>query len=155
MNLQWQLRAACGYAELGLTRFSDKELDSLDRESQDLPDVLRLRIHNQSKRKSWKAAAKTSRRLCRVDPNNPAGYLQLSFSLCQVGAFQKARQVLLSGPTILKEQPIYHYNLGCYEVQLKNFEKGIDHLKTSFQMDKSFRQIARKDPDLAEVWHEL
>ena len=73
------------------------------------------------------------------------------FCLHQLGKTKAARKLLLTGPSILLEEPIYYYNMGCYEALLGNLEEARDHLKISFEMDTSFRELAKKDPDLAAV----
>ena len=69
----------------------------------------------------------------------------------QLGKTAAARKLLLTGPAILLEEPIYYYNMGCYEALLGNLDKARDHLKISFEMDISFRELAKKDPDLASM----
>jgi predicted Zn-dependent protease len=151
MRLDWQLRTACGYAELGMVRESLAELDAIPQAEQDRPEVLLLRLHHLMHRNSWKRALALSRKLCRVAPNCGAGFLHAGFCLNQLGKTAEARRVLLAGPSALRKEPIYHYNLGCYEALLGNARNARKHLGMSFEMDASFREIAKNDPDLASV----
>ena len=48
-------------------------------------------------------------------------------------------------------EPTYYYNLGCYDAVLGNLKEATQHLETSFQMDKKFREIASLDPDLKAI----
>src|SRR5947207_8493203 len=41
--------------------------------------------------------------------------------------------------------------MGCYDALLGNPKSAQVHLLTSFKMDPSFREIAKKDPDLESV----
>jgi hypothetical protein len=41
--------------------------------------------------------------------------------------------------------------MGCYEALLGNARVAQKHLKISFEMDASFRAIAKTDPDLKTV----
>jgi Flp pilus assembly protein TadD len=102
-------------------------------------------------RKNWRQAYAISRKLCRVAPLCSTGYLHGGFCLHQLGKTAAARKLLLKGPPVLLEEPIYYYNMGCYEALLGNTEKARDHLKISFEMDTSFRELAKKDPDLASM----
>jgi Flp pilus assembly protein TadD len=151
MTLHWQLRAACGYAELGMVRESMAELNGIAIEEQNRPEVLLLRLHHLMQRRAWTRALALSRKLCRVAPNNGAGFLHAGFCLNQLGKTAAARQTLLKGPKCLREEPIYYYNMGCYEALLGNFRIAKKHLQISFQMDASFRDIAKTDPDLKTV----
>ncbi|HEY5037358.1 MAG TPA: hypothetical protein VII74_09530 [Chthoniobacterales bacterium] len=147
MTLEWQLRAACGYAELGMVRESLAELDALPPDDQDLPEVLLLRLHHLMQRKSWTRALRISRKLCRAAPDCAAGFLHAGFCLNQLGKTAEARKVLLRGPSTLRSEPIYYYNMGCYEALLGNPRDAQKHLKISFEMDASFRDLAKADPD--------
>jgi Flp pilus assembly protein TadD len=151
MRFEWQLRAACGYAELGMERESIAALNAIPKAQQDLPEVLQLRLHHLMMRKSWPRALTLSRKLCRIAPDCGAGYLHAGFCLNQLGRTKEARAMLLKGPRSLRREPIYFYNLGCYAALLGFQREARRHLQISFEMDPSFREIARKDPDLESI----
>jgi predicted Zn-dependent protease len=151
MNFEWQFRAACGYAELGMTRQSIQELNAIDRTQQNRPEVLQLRLHHLMRAQRWAQALRVSQKLCRAAPECSAGYLHAGFCLHELGKTAEAKQLLLKGPTALLKEPIYYYNMGCYEALLGNVKDARINLETSFRMDASFRELAKKDPDLATV----
>jgi|SRR5205085_8619477 len=148
MTFERQFRAACGYAELGMTAESLGELNAIDDEFQHRPEVLQLRLHHLMRKKQWTRALSISRKLCRVAPEASAGFLHAGFCLHQIGRTLEAKELLLGGPTALLKEPIYYYNMGCYEVLLGNLQDAQVHLHISFKMDSSFRELAKKDPDL-------
>jgi Flp pilus assembly protein TadD len=151
MRLEWQLRTACGYAELGMDRESIAELNAIPKSLQNRPEVLQLRLHHLMMRKSWRRALTLSRKLCRIAPRHGAGFLHAAFCLNQLGRTAHALATLLKGPPALRREPIYYYNLGCYEALLGQPQDAQRHLEISFQMDDTFREIAKKDPDLKAV----
>ncbi len=162
MNFQWQLRAALGYAELGMTRQSVAELNAIEATFQAQPEVLQLRLHHLMCGKKWARALIVSRKLCRVAPESSAGFLHAGFCLHEMGKTAEAKRLLLKGPVaLLKDllkgpvallkEPIYYYNMGCYDALLGNVHAAQMHLQTSFKMDASFRELAKKDPDLNAV----
>lgn len=151
MRLEWQLRAACGYAELGMERESIAELNALPKALQNQPEVLLVRLHHLMQRQEWVRALNLSRKLCRIAPECGAGFLHAAFCLNQLGKTAEARKLLLAGPSALLKEPIYYYNMGCYEALLGNAQNAHMHLKISFEMDASFRQIAKTDPDLRSI----
>ena len=53
---------------------------------------------------------------------------------------------MLKGPAALLKEPIYYYNMGCYDALLGNAKDAHMHLQTSFKMDESFRELAKKIP---------
>jgi Flp pilus assembly protein TadD len=151
MNFEWQFRAACGYAELGMTRQSVQELNAIDRAHQSRPEVLQLRLHHLMRSQRWVQALRVSQKLCRAAPDCGAGYLHAGFCLHELGKTAEAKQLLLKGPSALLKEPIYYYNMGCYEALLGNVKDARINLETSFRMDATFRELAKKDPDLKTV----
>jgi tetratricopeptide (TPR) repeat protein len=151
VDFERHFRAACGYAELGMTQESIKELNAIDLASQDRPEVLQLRLHHLMRKKRWVRALTISRKLCRLVPQYSAGFLHAGFCLHELGKTAEAKKLLLKGPSALLKEPIYYYNMGCYDALLGNLRDAQIHLQTSFKMDSSFRELARKDPDLQSV----
>jgi len=148
VDFKRQFRAACGYAELGMAAESIAELNAIEDEYQHRPEVLQLRLHHLMRKKQWSRALTISRRLCRAAPDASAGFLHAGFCLHQIGRTREAKELLLRGPTALLKEPIYYYNMGCYEVLLGNLKDARVHLQISFKMDSSFRDLAKRDPDL-------
>ncbi|MBV9007819.1 MAG: hypothetical protein JO354_01465 [Verrucomicrobia bacterium] len=155
MSYEQRLRAACGYAELGMSSESVAELNAIEDEFQHRPEVLQLRLHHLMRKKQWTRALTVSRKLCRVAPEASAGFLHAGFCLHQIGRTAEAKKLLLKGPTALLKEPIYYYNMGCYEVLLGNLRDAKVHLRISFEMDASFRELAKKDPDLKPLHGQL
>jgi tetratricopeptide (TPR) repeat protein len=145
------LMAAVGYAELDMIRESIAELNAIDDTDQNRPEVLHLRLHNLMRRKSWNSALRVSNKLCRVAPECSTGFLHAGFCLHELGRTAEAKKILLKGPTALLNEPIYYYNMGCYDALLGNIPAARIHLQTSFKMDASFRELAKRDPDLKSV----
>ena len=151
MSFEWHFRAACGYAELGMTRQSVVELNAIEVTHQNRPEVLQLRLHHLMRSQRWASALRISQKLCRAAPDCSAGYLHAGFCLHELGKTAEAKQYLLKGPAALLKEPIYYYNMGCYEALLGNVKDARINLETSFRMDSSFRELAKRDPDLATV----
>lgn len=148
MEFYWQVQAACGYAELGMTRESIAELDAIAAPLQNHPEVLQLRLHHLMRKKRWAQALRVSQLLCRAVPECATGFLHAGFCLHQLGKTAEAKKLLITGPVALLKDPVYYYNMGCYEALLGNVEGARKHLRMSFRMDSSFRELAKCDPDL-------
>lgn len=151
MDFERHLQAACGYAELGMTRESLAELDAIEERLQNRPEVLQLRLHHLMRKKSWSRALRVSEMLCRVAPDCGTGFLHAGFCLHQLGKTEEAKKRLIAGPIALLKEPIYYYNMGCYEALLGNVHDAEANLQISFKMDSSFRDLAKRDPDLAAL----
>jgi len=148
VDFERQLQVACGYAELGMHRESQAELDEIATRFQRRPEVLQLRLHYFMREKRWAQALRISQLLCRMAPDCGTGFLHAGFCLHQLGKTAEARRLLIKGPVALLKEPIYYYNLGCYDALLGNVRDAAANLQISFKMDASFRELARKDPDL-------
>lgn len=148
MEYEWHLQAACGYAELGMFRESIAELDAIPERYQYRPEVLHIRLHDLMRQKRWRHALRVSRQLCRVAPDSGTGFLHAGFCLHQLGKTAEAKDILITGPVALLKEPIYYYNMGCYNALLGNVDDAQENLSISFRMDATFREIAKKDPDL-------
>ena len=94
--------------------------------------------------KKWALALRISRRLCQVAPDAGAGFLHAGFCLHQLGKTAEAKKLLSTGPVALLKEPIYYYNMGCYEALLGNVRGAKENLQISFKMDSSFRDLAKK-----------
>ena len=151
VNFERLLMAASGYAELGMHAESIAELDAIDPRQQRRPEVLQLRLHHLMREKNWARALRVSEMLCRVAPDCGTGFLHAGFCLHQLGKTEEAKRRLIAGPIALLKEPIYYYNMGCYEALLGNVHDATAHLQISFKMDSSFRELARHDPDLAAL----
>lgn len=127
------------------------ELDAIPARLQRRPEVLQLRLHHFMRTKRWGQALRVSQLLCRMAPDCGAGFLHAGFCLHQLGKTEAARKLLITGPVALLKEPIYYYNLGCYDALLGDFQAAKANLKISFKMDASLREIARKDPDLTAL----
>ncbi len=151
MDFERHVEAACGYAELGMFRESLAELDAIPPRLQNRPQVLQLRLHYFMRKKRWVQALRISQKLCRVAPDCGTGFLHAGFCLHQLGKTAEARKLLITGPVALLKEPVYYYNMGCYEALLGNFHSAHENLQISFKMNASFREIAKQDPDLEAV----
>jgi predicted Zn-dependent protease len=143
--------AAQGYLELGMATEALAELALLPEvESRD-PDIVELRLHILMQATRWADALKTAEELIRLNAEAIPAYIHGAFALHELGRTQEARNLLLKGPSELRKDPTFHYNIGCYEAVLGNKEAALDSLQASFALDETYRDFARRDPDLTLV----
>jgi tetratricopeptide (TPR) repeat protein len=151
MSFEQQIRAAEGYAELGMYSEALTELDQLPPEDQERLESLRMRVQVVLQTRDWNSGLKLSRRIAEIFPNESYGFIHAAFCLHELGEAQRAKETLLNGPPSLLD----YYNLGCYETVLGNLDQAKAYLRASFRLNKGFREIARQDPDLAPIRDEL
>lgn len=132
-----------------------KELKTLTPEALEHPAAVEMQIMLMMRLSRWKAALAASRKLCRVAPEMPVGYIHSAFCLHELGETRKALETLLGGPRTLEKEGTYFYNLACYEAVLGDLASARKHLAKSILIDKRFRDYAKGDADLAKLHAEL
>jgi len=155
MTFQQKIRAAEGYAELGMYDDALAELDQIAANQQDGIETLRMRVEIVLRKRDWKSALRSSLKVCLLYPNDSSGFIHAAFCLHELGRTKEAKQTLLDGPAKLLDEPVYYYNLGCYDAVLGNLDQAKAYLQTCFRLDKSFRDLAKSDPDLERIRDEL
>ena len=149
------LLAAQGYLELGMVEEALAELSGVKSLEAGDPDLVELRLHIMMHGERWSEALVVAEELLRLNPSALPAYIHRAFALHELGRTADARDLLLRGPEILREDPTYHYNIGCYEAVLGNSESAKQSLERSFALDETYRDFAKKDPDLKAIRHEL
>jgi predicted Zn-dependent protease len=142
------LLAAQGYCELSMFDEALEELASLPAKTQHHPSAVELRLVVLMQARRWKLALTTARELTKIAPDKSIGFIHAAFCLHELGKTEDARAVLLDGPQTLRTEPVFHYNLACYEAVLGNLDEARGYLKTSVELDKKFSEYAKTDPDL-------
>jgi len=151
MSLERILLAAQGYLELEMPGEALAELDLLGAKDRDSEEVLHLRLFVLMRGRLWSRALDVCERLRQIFPEDSTGYIHGAFCLHELGRTLEAKAILLSGPPSLTREATYYYNLGCYDAALGNLGEATASLRTSFEMDNKFREIAKYDPDLKSV----
>ena len=152
---QKTLTAAQGYMELSMPREALAELAALSEVGALTHSGLEMRIVILLKLHRWKTAAACARKLCRLLPEQPAGFIHLAFCLHELGDTVRARDILRKAPPSVRKDATCCYNLACYEAVLGELDAARLHLAQSISIDKRFREFARTDSDLAPLHKEL
>ena len=103
----------------------------------------------------WSEALTAAEELLRINPTAIPAYIHGAFALHELGRTMEARNLLLKGPPLLRKDPTFHYNIGCYEAVLGNRDAAMQSLRESFALDESYRDFAKRDPDLEAIRSEL
>ena len=148
-----RLRAAQGYAELGMNEAAWRELEAIGRPSQrhlDL-DVLQTEVVLLIKEERWQEGFLRSEAMRRIGPECVQGYIHGAYCLHEMGRTVEAHDLLESGPRLLRKEGVYHYNLACYRAVLGDLDLARESLAEAIERDPQFRSTARTDPDLAAL----
>lgn len=142
------IRAATGWLELGLPDDALEELNGLTGDDRSMKKVLELQLSAQMSKGVWKDASDTALELCGQAVDEPDFFLSAAYCLHEAGETEEAMKVLLRGPRVLLEFPVYHYNMACYEWRRGAKDAAKVHLDKAIAMDEGFLEAARTDRDL-------
>lgn len=140
-----------GYIDLKMLDEAWNAIEQLPPDERSSPEAQELRIIVMLDRGRLHDAWELSAVLSDLHPENHAGFIQGAWCLHARGETERAIEHLNSGPASLREEPIYFYNLACYELALGKKQAALTWLNKSFEMDPPSRAKALDDPDLAEL----
>ncbi|MFM2241734.1 MAG: hypothetical protein RLZ97_589 [Verrucomicrobiota bacterium] len=151
MDIAGTLNAAIGWLELDLPEDALRELGQLEPRDRMQRRALEIKLFAEMKAGRWNAGADTGRLLCLREPKEPRFFIHAAFCLHETGDTAAARNWLLTGPSELIKDPIFHYNIACYHCVLGECGPARSHLKRAFDMNGKLRQLAARDKDLANL----
>ncbi|MBB5351730.1 Flp pilus assembly protein TadD [Haloferula luteola] len=151
MDFVSTLTSALGWLELGSPEEALRELSLLDARQRMRRQALELKLVAEMKAGHWNAGADTGRLLCLREPGEPRFFIHAAYCLHETGDTAAARNWLMTGPTSLIKDPLFHYNIACYHAVLGEKGPARSHLQRAFQMNSQLRQLAEKDEDLATL----
>ncbi len=149
------LEVAQGYHDLGMVEDAWKELLSLSSRCRGTFQALNIEAMLLIGEARYEDALAVARRMCRRAPKQPSGYIHTAFCMHELGQTQEALDILLTGPRTLEEEPVYFYNMSCYQAKLGQIEKADELLRKAMKMDEKFAKMAKQDPDLKDLWPTL
>lgn len=142
------IRAASGWLELGMPEDALGELEGLPPDESQDRKVLELKLSAQMAMGAWKDASATGLDLCVLAFDEPEFFLSAAYCLHEAGDTEEAMGCLMRGPAVLREYPLFHYNMACYLWTLGDGETAREHLRNAVEMDEGFLESARADRDL-------
>jgi len=79
-------------------------------------------------------------------------FLKTASALMELNDHEKAKELLLAGPSSLTKKAVYWYDLARCQCRLGEVNQAKSSLRDCFERDKCFRAQALDDPDLEPVW---
>lgn len=147
---EW-LQTALGYQELKMFDDAWQALNSLPDQHQNTIHCLSLRVTCRIDEQRYEEAIEWCQMLCDLFPSEHVGYIQGAYCLHAIGKTEAARAWLQSGPFSLQVEPIYFYNLGCYDLALGLEESACSWLMQAFELEPAYYDDALKDPDFTDI----
>jgi len=150
-EIQTVIESAQGYLLLGMLPDAWEEIKKLTSQEQLLPEVLDIRVALLMQEQRWQEALVILGPLCKVVPDCENYFVHAAYCLHELERTREARETLLLGPDSLVDEPLFHYNLACYETRLGESDLAKISLERCFKLDEGFRKIALEDRDLREL----
>jgi len=149
------LRAAHGYLELEMYSEAAAELGKIDPFCFVLPEVLSVRLDVHAGLKEWEMMQMAAKRLRNHDPANPQWVISLAYATRRAESIGAAKSILAKALELHPEEPAIHFNLACYECQLRNLVSAKEDLMHLTKARVKFRAMALDEPDLEPLWAEI
>ncbi|MFT4687853.1 MAG: tetratricopeptide repeat protein [Verrucomicrobiia bacterium] len=151
------LDAVCGWLELSCPQEARAEFQSLSAAFREHPEALQLHWQLDVAEKNWRSALKIAAQILQLAPDQPAGWIDRSYALHELGETHEAMAKLVPAYEMFPNEAVIPYNLACYCCQLKD----IATAKTWFERavrrgdKRALLKMALSDFDLEPLWAEL
>lgn len=147
------LAYALGYLQLGLAHDAREELSALAPEFLTTPAALLVRLEIAMAEETWDEVIAISPDLIGHDASQERPWIAWAYALRERERVAEAQETLLAGSRLIKSpSPLVAYNLACYACLLGDIPEAGRLLALVFDRDKSWRDVARDDPDLAPIF---
>ncbi|MES2697222.1 MAG: hypothetical protein V4773_27400 [Verrucomicrobiota bacterium] len=129
------------------------ELDRVKSADAHRLDVLEVRLDLHTQLRAWEQASGVGELLARLFPDYEGGWIGWAYALREMQHITEARAVLLEAePKHGLKSAVLHFNLACYYALLGDVTVARQRLRRACQLDASFKQAAKDDPDLKSLW---
>lgn len=147
------LSYALGYLQLGLLDEAREELAALPSDFFATPAALAVRLEVAMAAETWDDVLALAPELVGHDSTQERPWIAWAYALRERERIAEAQETLLAGARLIKSpSPLVAYNLACYACLLGERAEARRLLTEVFARDKSWRDMARDDPDLAPLF---
>ena len=147
-QIQRRILASSGFTELGLYQEAVDELEEIPEQAKDSLPVLAAWLEVYQSWQKWGEALAVADRLAQKDPEDPSWFVALAYATRRARGLPSAREILREAAEKFPRCAIIHFNLGCYSAQLGELEPARRYLAVAIELDGSFVELAKSDPDL-------
>ena len=149
--LQFRMNRIEGYCDLGMWEDAEQERAALGTLLDHNPAGRELKLRILMGTGDWPRAVKLAMDLANEFPEQGHWFTHTAYCLHELGRTQEAREFLMTGPSSLKDDPLFYYNLACYECMLGRLDEARLLLGKAIERDAGLAKLARTDPDLKGI----
>lgn len=147
------LTYSLGYLQLGLIEEAREELSALPPDFLASPPALSVRLEIAMASENWDEVIALAPELVGHDATQERPWVAWAYALRERERIAEAQETLLAGARLVPNpSPLVAYNLACYACLLGDLAEAKRLLANVFARDKSWRDVARDDPDLAPLF---
>lgn len=155
LPFEHHIQVAQGYVELGMFLDANAEIETIEAELRNQPEVLAVRREIYTGLKRWERMRIVAKSLTNHDPDEAQWSISLAYATRRAESIDATKVILLEAVERHPKAPMLHYNLACYECQLGDVEVAKTRLQHAFKLEPRLRLIAMEDEDLEAVWASL
>ena len=144
-----RLNAALGYLELGMGQQAWEELEDIDAKDRARPEVLKVRVEVCRSLQQWEMMAEISNQLRKIESDEVLHPLNMAYAVRRFKSEAEAADILSLALRRYYDDALVRYNLACYWCVMGRIEEAREMVETAFKKDKSLRELAETDEDLA------
>lgn len=147
------LSYALGYLQLELVDEAREELSALNADFLATPPALAVRLEVAMADSAWDEVIALAPELVGHDATQERPWVAWAYALRERERLAEAQETLMAGARLIRDpSPLVAYNLACYACLLGEPAEASRLLAGVFARDKSWRAVARDDPDLAPLF---
>ena len=151
-SVRWALERADGYMDLKMWSHARAELEVVDERLRDCAPCTQMCLRLNMEQKAWRTAADLAHQLCERIPDEPMFWVQHAYATRRCEDIGAARAILEEALHRFPQEVVIRYNLACYACLHGRMAVATEMLREVFQLDKTFRALAREDQDLEPLW---
>lgn len=151
MQLKWRLSHIQGYLGLGLVAEAAAEFEQLSATERDTTPAVALRVALLQEQQDWTGLRDACIELVRRTPEDPGAWITWAYAVRRAESVDAAEEILRIAETKHPGEATIKFNLGCYACLLGDLVEARRRVDQAIALDKSFRELAATDPDLAPL----
>ena len=153
---QHRLRAAEGWLELGCDKDALTELDQIDSQFIEHPDVLHLRWQIHRKGAQWPECLRVAQVFADIAPKDPRAWTSLAQTFYYTKQVQEAYDLAVSKITAFPAYWPLYYDAACYACLTGRLPQARQFLQLAATLgdEAEVKLLAAQDPDLEMLRNE-
>lgn len=148
MDWEIAIETARGFIELDMLDDAWMELDRVEEAQKLRLEVVHLRVEVLMHKGRWKEAMEIASCITDVCPLFANAWLSVAYCLHSMGRSAAAVDYLMKGPDYLKNHPVFHFSMGCYQDTLGDREAAHRSMVEAYKRDKTLSKVSDLTPSL-------